>query len=363
MLHPSPKLPEGDPTRWTVGCAPEPSEDWDRFVASQPGAALAHAGAWGRVLREAYGLPSAYLVARSSTGEPAGVLPLVTFRNLRGARELLSLPFLDGGGVLAADAGAERALLARALELARACGARGIELRQERPLASAAAPAAGSFARVDLRLPLAADEESQWSALGAKVRNQTRKAQREELSPALGRGPRELARFYAVYAANMRDLGSPPHALAFFEALARAFGERLCVVLAEHRGSALGGLIAIHHGERVYVPWASTLRAERSRCPNNLIYWEAIRWALARGAREFDFGRSPPDSGTYHWKRGWGAQEHPLAWLQLDPAGEPRPVQPLSESALLQRLSGLWSRLPLGLSTWLGGRLRRYLAN
>jgi Acetyltransferase (GNAT) domain len=40
---------------------------------------------------------------------------------------------------------------------------------------------------------------------------------------------------------------------------------------------------------------------------DNLISWEAIRWAIARGAREFDFGRSPCDNGTHRCKLGWGA--------------------------------------------------------
>src|SRR5262245_51220995 len=105
----------------------DPGSEWDAFVEAAPGAALGHAGAWARILREAYRLAPHYLAARGAGGALAGVLPLVELRTLRGRRELVSMPFLDTGGVLAVDAAAERALLGAALELTREVGARTLE--------------------------------------------------------------------------------------------------------------------------------------------------------------------------------------------------------------------------------------------
>src|SRR5262245_51889650 len=92
----------------------DPGAEWDAFVEQTPGAALGHASTWACILRDAYGLAPHYLAARNPSGALAGVLPLVCFRTLRGRRELVSLPFLDTGGILAADASAERTLLAGA---------------------------------------------------------------------------------------------------------------------------------------------------------------------------------------------------------------------------------------------------------
>src|SRR5881409_2114456 len=112
----------------------EPGAEWDAFVEATPGGALGLAAAWASILREAYGLSPHYLAARDASGALAGVLPLVGFRTLRGRRELVSLPFLDTGGVLAVDIAAERGLLEGAQQLARELGARAIELRQLNPL-------------------------------------------------------------------------------------------------------------------------------------------------------------------------------------------------------------------------------------
>jgi len=162
---------------------------------------------------------------------------------------------------------------------------------------------------------------------------------------------------------NMRDLGSPVHADAFFHAMARAFGERLRFVVTEREGRPVGGLVAIHYGGSVTVPWASTLRAERARCPNNQIYWEAIRWAASIGAREFDFGRSPRDAGTYRFKLGWGARERPLAWIRFDPAGRELAASSPRDHGALRRLSELWTRLPLAVASRLGPPLRRRISS
>jgi len=339
----------------------EPSADWDEFVDSHPDARLAHARVWGRIFEQSYRLRPVYAHARSDGGELRGILPFATIRSLSGRRALCSLPFLDTGGLLAVGPEAEAALLDAALGLARRDGHHSLELRQVSPLTRELAPS-GPAPRVDLALRLCEDEPSQWSALGSKVRNQTRKAEREHLVSSSGQDRHHLDAFYRVYARNMRDLGSPPHARTFFAAIADAFGPQQRFIVAKLHGRPVGGLVAIHYAGRVIVPWASTLREERHRCPNNLIYWEAIRWALSLGAHEFDFGRSPPQSGTYRFKRGWGAEERPLWWTRLTPDGTPLTASPWSDQSWLQPLTRLWSYLPVSISTWTGARLRPHLA-
>jgi FemAB-related protein (PEP-CTERM system-associated) len=340
----------------------DPGSEWDAFVEAAPGGALGHAAAWARILRESYGLAPHYLAVRDASGALAGVLPLVCFRTLRRRRELVSVPFLDTGGVLAADAPAERSLLAGARDLARDLGASALELRQLTPLREGPAPPEQT--RVDLVLRLEADEDTQWKALGAKVRNQTRKATQTGLAPAHSGSARErVADFFAPFAVNMRDLGSPAHARRFYEVAADAFGDRLSIHLAQSDGRPVGGLVAIDYAGTVTVPWASTLRAERARCPNNLIYWEAIRWAVARRARWFDFGRSPRESGTHRFKLGWGAVERELSWIRFGPDGELLAADSGAPGTILQWLTRAWMRLPVRAATTLGAHLRPYLAN
>jgi FemAB-related protein (PEP-CTERM system-associated) len=339
----------------------EPGEEWDEFAESTPGVCVGHAAAWASVFREAYRLEPCYLAARRTSGELAGILPLVRFRTLRGGSELISLPYLDAAGILAREPEAGEALRQAAVELMRTSSARALELRQ--PAARDGGLAGTSLDRVNLVLPLEADPEAQWKALGAKVRNQTRKAERAGLELAGGTPEDLCAAFYGPFQVNMRDLGSPVHAAAFFLAAARHLGERLRFVVTRRDDRPVGGLVAIRYGRAVTVPWASTLRSERQSCPNNFIYWEALRWAIERGASEFDFGRSPRESGTHRFKLGWGAREEPLAWVRLAPSGETLPMTVGNPSPALTLVSKLWTRLPVPVAGVLGPRLRRYFSN
>jgi predicted N-acyltransferase len=195
------------------------------------------------------------------------------------------------------------------------------------------------------------------------VRNQTRKAESEGLRIAAGDTGQLAKEFYQPFSVNMRDLGSPLHPEGFYRAAAHHFGERLRFIVVCDGKRSVGGLVAIRYSDTVTVTWASTLRSERSRCPNNLIYWEALRWAIRHGARAFEFGRSRRDSGSYRFKRGWGAEDRPLAWVRLNSAGDPMELSTADDNSVLKKLSSLWSRLPVPVSVFLGPRVRRFLSN
>jgi FemAB-related protein (PEP-CTERM system-associated) len=338
----------------------EPGDEWDEFAESAPGVCLGHAAAWAAVFRDAYRLKPCYMAARDGSGDLVGILPLVHFRTLRSS-ELISLPYLDAAGILARDPEVVAALRAAAVDLMRSSRSSALELRQPKSLPGE--PEDFSVDRVNLVLDLEPDAEAQWSALRAKVRNQTRKAEREGLELAAGT-PEDLCEaFYDPFQVNMRDLGSPVHAHGFFQAAARHFGSRLRFIVTRHGDRPVGGLVAIRYGPAVTVPWASTLRSERRRCPNNLIYWEALRWAIERNASAFDFGRSPRDSGTHRFKLGWGAHEEPFAWMRVAPSGDAISMKVGNPSALLSRVSELWTRLPVPVAGVLGPRVRRYFSN
>ena len=340
-----------------------PGGEWDAFAESHPDVRLGHASAWASVLSDAYGLESHYLDARDDRGSLRGILPLVSFRSRPGGRRrLISLPYLDRAGILALDGEAADGLLEHALKLVASHHFDGLDLRgvstahnqPDRP---------DEMDRVNLVLRLEKYPEAQWKAFRANVRNQTRKAEREGLELMDDNGSGLLAAFYEPFRVNMRDLGSPVHAEAFFRFAAHHFGDRLRLIVTQNGDRPVGGLVAIRFGNRVTVPWASTLRSERKRCPNNQIYWEAIKWAIETGATEFDFGRSPRDAGTYRFKKGWGAIEEPLDWRRFDSDGSSLPQATAAPRPALERLSQLWTRLPVPIASWLGARIRRYFSN
>jgi serine/alanine adding enzyme len=156
-------------------------------------------------------------------------------------------------------------------------------------------------------------ERTMWEGLDRKVRNQIRKAEKSGLTAHVG-GEELLDEFYQVFSENMRDLGTPVMSRTFFREVLRQFPRRTRVFLLRHGEDPVAASLTYTYRETAEVPWASSLRSHRSSAPNMLLYWTMLRHASAAGCRVFDFGRSTPDEGTYHFKRQWGAEPEALVW-------------------------------------------------
>lgn len=330
-------------------------EEWDAYVESRSDATLYHLWGWREVFERAFGHKTVYLAAKQN-GEMTGVLPLVQFDHAIFGRFLVSLPFVNYAGVLASTDEAARALIDRARELGVKSNASHIELRhyeQRFPDLQA------KRHKVTMLLPLLRSAETMFSKVDKSVRNQIRKAQKSELTAESG-GLELAGEFYDVFCENMRDLGTPVYSRRFFEEVLRAFPERARVFIVRKGTQAIAGGFTLGYRGSIEVPWASSLREFRSICPNYLLYWAMIEFAIAHGFDQFDFGRSTPDDGPYKFKKQWGAQAVPLCWeYQLIRAAslpDRSPKNPKFRMAI-----AAWQRLPLGVANVLGPRFARYL--
>jgi FemAB-related protein (PEP-CTERM system-associated) len=267
-----------------------------------------------------------------------------------------SMPFLDGGGPCAPSPGLGVGLVERLFSEARRVGANTVEIRSSVRLGIAWTPLEH---KVNMILPLPAAADELWLGFAKGIRNQVRKAERAGLVVRQV-GPDRLEAFYGVFAARMHELGSPVHGLEFFRTIFDAFGDRARLMLVQKGDAAIGGLIALAWRDTLVVPWASCATEFRTLCPNMLLYWETLRLACGLGFRQFDFGRSTRDSGTYGFKRQWGAAEHPLYWYTI-PLGRTRRAQQNGHDSTLTRFAALWRCLPLPLTRQLGPRVRKYL--
>ncbi len=91
-------------------CSAPGRGDWDAFVASRPLATNYHRWGWKEVIEGAFGWQAFYLAARGSGGI-RGILPIIWQKSLLFGSFMTSMPFLNGGGVLADSPEAARALV------------------------------------------------------------------------------------------------------------------------------------------------------------------------------------------------------------------------------------------------------------
>ena len=205
-------------------------------------------------------------------------------------------------------------------------------------------------------LDLTNNPDELWKRFDAKLRNQVRKALKSGLTASWS-GKEGLSDFYEVFAANMRDLGSPVHSRKFFAAIMEEFADSAKFMLVRKGDQVIGGAACFFFKGNLIVPWASSLREYFSLCPNNLLYWEMIRWGCENGYRRFDFGRSSPGSGTYYFKKQWGAIEEPLHW-QCVSRKKGQAAMPHADDSKYQWIIRTWSRLPLSFTKVVGPLVR-----
>ena len=308
-----------------------------------------HRPAWLRAVERGCGHASHLLVAEAF-GAIAGYLPLTHVRSRLFGSALVSTGFAVGGGILATDAAGAERLAAAATDLAAELGCPGIELR------GGDAPPGwerkeGVYAGFSRDLP--SGEEAILKSIPRK--------QRAEVRRALGLGlevgvHRDSALHHSVYAESVRNLGTPvfPHAL--FEAMLDEFGDDADILTVSEKGRPVASVLSLYHGGTVYPYWGGgTAEARRLRA-NELIYFELMRHASARGCTRFDFGRSKLGTGAFAFKKNWGFEPEPLVYAVH---GEARDTNPLSARYRLQ--VALWKKLPLAVANRLGPPIARGL--
>lgn len=304
---------------------------------------------WLDVLQSALG-HEVFAVEAVSGGCTVGYLPLAHVSSMLFGRFLVSLPYLNTNGVVAATAEVQAELVARAATLADELNVRYLELRHEAPIAHPALTATLT-SKVHMRLPLPPSEEKLWKGFDTKVRNQIRKGEKGAFTVSWGAHD-QLDGFYDVLCENMRDLGSPVYGKELFAAILSTFPGDAELCVTRDGPKPVAAALLLHGWGITEVPTASSLRAYNPSNVNMLMYHHLLRRAVSRGQRVFDFGRSTTEGNTFKFKKQWGAEPHPAAWQYCVLQGEVGEMRP--DSPRYQKAIRIWQRLPVALTRYLG---------
>lgn len=335
----------------TLATRATPGAGWDEFVRAHPAASVYLLSGWALLAREVFGHEPFFLEARDAMGHLRGVLPLVRQKSLLFGDFLTSMPFFNYGGVLTDEPRQAQALMEQARSLAQGLGCRYLEFRDTQPQP-------GEWCvrtdKVTLIRELPPDFATLSKQLGAKLRSQVKRADRED--PTVRAGGAELLNdFYGVFCRTMRDLGTPVYPRRFFAAILERFPTECLLVVVNRRGAPAAGGFLVMSGGRAEIPWAACREDAKPAGFNMRLYWELLRTVLERGCCQFDFGRSTLDSGTYKFKLQWGAKPLQLYWHRWEKgtAATAAP-QPAAEGRAMRHAIAIWKRLPMGLANTLG---------
>jgi len=353
------------------------------YLAAQPagsGACPEHDPRWLDVLREGLGHQTFMMIARSDgsrgptsqandvhsastqieQGDICGYLPLALVSGRLFGRFLVSLPYVNRAGVVAQDQRIAAELIDQAVALSRQLGVKYLELRDHGPDRSDSQPHASlnksRSDKVRMVLSLPGNSEALWQSIGAKVRNQVRKGDKSQLSIRWG-GLELLDDFYSIFAVNMRDLGTPVYSKQLFRSIIERFDGQGELAVVDYQSRPVAASVLVHSDQSTQIPSASSLREFNHTNANMWMYHRLLLRAMDQGSGEFDFGRSSEESGTYRFKKQWGAVACPTQWRYHLRYGDMTTMRP--DSPKNRRRIAVWKKLPVWLTQQVGPMIVR----
>ena len=328
----------------------------ESFVA-ETGASLFHRPAWLCAVQAGTGQRAAGLLAERM-GVVTGWLPLTEVRSALFGKALVSSGFGVGGGIAAESPAAAAALAKAAQDYAAQAGFGSIELR------GGSIPQGWntwSDKHCGFERPLAADDEAELLAIPRKARAEVRKGLSFGHTVTIGRDARDVAAHYACYSQSVRNLGTPVFPKRLFRAMLDAFPDSSDILTVWQGDAPLASVLSFYHNGAVLPFWGGGSHAARPARANELMYYELMLHARARGMTRFDFGRSKTGSGPFAFKKNWGFDPVPLTYGGWSAQGAPeRNIDPTDAS--YSRKIELWKKLPLPIANTLGPWIARGLA-
>ncbi len=320
----------------------------DDYVENHSHSTPYHFSCWRRLISSLFRHEDMSIVAINQSNQLKGYLPLIRLKSMLFGDFVVSMPYFNYGGPIADNKEIETRLVDSAIETAQALNLEHIEIRELKKRTDLIT----KQEKVSMIRRLPKSTETFSKELGTKLRAQIQRSKIEQ--PQIKIGKQELIHdFYKVFSTNMRDLGTPVYSKEFFFRVLDAWYEKTHIVVVYINQEAVACALLLGYKEMLEIPWASALKKTNRSGINMFMYWNILNFAIENNYEFFDFGRSSKHSGTFNFKKQWGAEPFQNYWNYWLPKGEELPeINP--NNAKYKLLISTWKKLPLIISNTIG---------
>lgn len=314
---------------------------WQRLV-NESKSSVFHSPEWLCVLGETYGWQFQADVILDKRGEPQAGLPFCRISDILGER-IVILPFSDYCDPLVTNSDQwtclSDSLLREECSIIIRCLHNSLPVADER------------FTQVNQAkwhaLDLRPDLETLWRGLPSPTRRAIRKAQREGVIIQAAKGVEMLRAFFELHLKVRKykyQLLAQPY--PFFENIWHHFIKRQkgLLLVAVYQDEVIGGALFLEWQGTLYYKFNASAPVHLSHRPNDLLIWEGIKYAKAKGYTCLDFGLSDWDQGgLVRYKRKFATEEKTISFLRYDPFGETPAQQEQQVRHILPQLTDLFT--------------------
>ncbi len=315
---------------------------------------------WKEILEESFGYKSMYHLIMNEEGKIAGIIPLLQGRNIMLKKTAVSLPFINYVDICCMDDNVIEAAGEWFRNIASAGNADNIEyielrIKDQRAGLLNVLPDESNCTFI---MPLDGSEDDIMGRSDTDNRNLIRKSYKNDFF-TISYDKERLSDFYRIYSRRQKQLGSPAFSIDFLKKIMQKLPDNtlLITVIDREKKAVAGGMFIFCYEGTMFYQWGASLVEYNSKHINNYMYWEGMKYGISNGFKYFDFGRSPVNSGTYKFKKQWGAEEVPLQYCLF---GKGRHSIP-EERRKFQAASEIWKRLPGFITDGAGKVIIKYL--
>jgi serine/alanine adding enzyme len=166
---------------------------------------------------------------------------------------------------------------------------------------------------LNILVDLNKNEESLWSEVHSKRRNEIRRAKKEGTTFSEKSTAEELSKCYDILTSVYQRAKLPLPNYDFFNNLYKISNDKFGIKIfcAENNNKVIGCLIALVYKNRIYDYFAGSYFKYYKKYPNDLIPWEVFIWGKKNNYNVFDFGGAGKPNvpyGVRDYKKKFGGE-------------------------------------------------------
>jgi len=332
---------------------------WEENFTMDREARFQHSLDYKKIIEETYKNCEAHYYISLKKEKSVALFPFFLVKSRIFGKRFISVPFLDVGGFLGKyDANNLKEVIkllkqeGRSIEIRLNSSMKDFEkyrklLKQEE---------FGEIGGREQFIISLTSEEDMWKRFHKHTRNDIRKAMKSGLQIRPIKDNSELKKFYSLYIQQMRNFGTPQHSFRFFGNL---FKSKKVVGFNCYKDKNLvGSLIVFFNGRFGYVAFNVSNSKYRNLRPNDLLYWETIRWAIGNKIEELDLGQVERSAlkesramGLFKFKQKWLGKIYERIYFTF-----PKRNNSGGENKL-KKFKSIWRKIPLPLVRILGPKI------
>jgi len=329
------------------------NENWDKYVNEHPHGSFFHLSGWKKVIEQAYGHETVYLMALENN-RIVGVLPLGYIRSRLFGNALISNPFCVYGGAIADNDEIHMKLISVAEKIAITRQVDYLELRNREAI-NTDWPVKELY--VTFRKKIDPDPEVNMLAIPRKQRAMVRKGIKAGLVSEI---QDDVDTFFKIYSTSVRNHGTPVFPKRYFSSLKSVFGNQCEIRVVSKADHPISAVMSFYFRDQVLPYYGGGTLEARQYKAFDFMYWEVMKSACQQNIRIFDYGRSKLGTGSYSFKKNWGFEPTPLPYqIRLIKSQKMPDISPLN--AKYQIFIKAWKHLPLSVANTIGPWLARSL--